>query len=144
MGKRGHSEEGILRVLRVAECGDSVMEICRKHRISQQTFLPLVEEIRGSWVERVAGAAAVTRGEREAEAASGRPEPGSACLAGDRGKKTIKPRARRELAEWAQQVHRMSQRRVAGLIRIERMTLRYEHHRDTSERPCLRHSLELQ
>jgi len=38
MGKRGHSEEVILRVLREAESGDPVVEICRKHGISQQTF----------------------------------------------------------------------------------------------------------
>jgi len=38
MGKRGHSEEEILRVLRGAESGDTVVEICRKHGISQQTF----------------------------------------------------------------------------------------------------------
>ncbi len=38
MGKRGHSEEEILRVLREAESDDTVVEICRKHGISQQTF----------------------------------------------------------------------------------------------------------
>ena len=38
MGKRGHSEEKILRVLREAESGDTVVEICRKHGISQQTL----------------------------------------------------------------------------------------------------------
>jgi putative transposase len=38
MGKRGHSEEEILRVLREAESGDTVVELCRKHGISQQTF----------------------------------------------------------------------------------------------------------
>jgi putative transposase len=38
IGKRGHSEEEILRVLREAESGDTVVEICRKHGISQQTF----------------------------------------------------------------------------------------------------------
>jgi putative transposase len=38
MGKRGHREEEILRVLREAESGDSVVEVCRKHGISQQTF----------------------------------------------------------------------------------------------------------
>jgi len=38
MGKKGHSEEEILRVLRGAESGDTVVEICRKHGISQQTF----------------------------------------------------------------------------------------------------------
>jgi putative transposase len=40
---------------------------------------------------------------------------------------------RRELAEWAQQAHAHSQRRVAKLIPIERMTLRYEAHRDPQE-----------
>lgn len=38
MGKRGHSEEEILQVLREAESGDTVVELCRKHGISQQTF----------------------------------------------------------------------------------------------------------
>jgi len=38
MGKKGHSEQEILRVLREAESGDTVVEICRKHGISQQTF----------------------------------------------------------------------------------------------------------
>jgi putative transposase len=38
MGKRGYSEEEILRVLREADSGDTVVEICRKHGISQQTF----------------------------------------------------------------------------------------------------------
>ena len=38
MGKRGHSEEEILRVLRRRSLGDTVVEICRKHGISQQSF----------------------------------------------------------------------------------------------------------
>ena len=38
MGKRGHSEEEILRVLREAGSGDTVVEGCRKHGISQQSF----------------------------------------------------------------------------------------------------------
>jgi putative transposase len=38
MGKKGHTEEAILRVLREAESGETVVEICRKHGISQQTF----------------------------------------------------------------------------------------------------------
>jgi len=38
MGKKGRSEEEILRVLREADSGDTVVEICRKHGISQQTF----------------------------------------------------------------------------------------------------------
>jgi putative transposase len=38
MAKRGHSEEAILRVLREAESGETIVEVCRKHGISQQTF----------------------------------------------------------------------------------------------------------
>ena len=38
MAKRGHGEEEILRVLREAESGDTVVELCRKHGISQQSF----------------------------------------------------------------------------------------------------------
>jgi putative transposase len=38
MAKRGHSEEEILRVLREAESGETVVEVCRKHGISQQSF----------------------------------------------------------------------------------------------------------
>ena len=38
MGKKGHSEEEILRLLREAEAGETAVEICRKRRTSQQTF----------------------------------------------------------------------------------------------------------
>jgi putative transposase len=38
MAKKGHSEEEILRVLREAESGTAVVEICRQHGISQQSF----------------------------------------------------------------------------------------------------------
>lgn len=45
----------------------------------------------------------------------------------------MKPRARRELAEWTQQVYELSQRHAARLIPVPRMTLRYEHHRERHE-----------
>ena len=48
MGKRGHGEEEILRVLREAESGDTVVEICRKHGISQQTFYLWKKKYAGS------------------------------------------------------------------------------------------------
>jgi hypothetical protein len=41
-------------------------------------------------------------------------------------KTALKPRVRRELAEWAAEVHQLSQRRVAGLIPVNRATLRYD------------------
>ena len=54
MAKRGHSEEAILRVLREAESGETVVEICRKHGISQQMFY--------SWKKQYAGLDAPGRG----------------------------------------------------------------------------------
>ncbi len=36
MARKGHTEEEILRVLRGAESGETVVEVCRKHGISQQ------------------------------------------------------------------------------------------------------------
>jgi putative transposase len=38
MARVGHTEEEILRVMREAESGQTVVEICRKHGISQQSF----------------------------------------------------------------------------------------------------------
>jgi putative transposase len=38
MAKKGHTKGEILQVLREAEFGVPVVEICRKHGISQQSF----------------------------------------------------------------------------------------------------------
>lgn len=38
MAKKDHSEEEILRILREAESGATVVEFCREHGISQQSF----------------------------------------------------------------------------------------------------------
>jgi transposase-like protein len=38
MAKKGHTEEEILRVLREAESGVPVVEVCGKHGINQQSF----------------------------------------------------------------------------------------------------------
>lgn len=65
MGKVGHSEEEIVRVLLEAESGDTVVDVCRKNGISQQTFNLWKKKVRGPGV---AVAAPVARWEREAEA----------------------------------------------------------------------------
>ena len=38
MKKKRHSVEQIMRILRQAECGQAVQEICREHNISEQTY----------------------------------------------------------------------------------------------------------
>jgi transposase-like protein len=47
MGKRGHSEEEILRVLREAESGDTVVEICRKHGLAGKRYISGRRSMRG-------------------------------------------------------------------------------------------------
>jgi hypothetical protein len=65
-------------------------------------LLHLEEEILRLGLERIARAAAAARRERQAQAPGRRPIIGSAHLAGDRAKKPLKPRQRRELVHWTQ------------------------------------------
>ncbi|WP_035353668.1 transposase [Edaphobacter aggregans] len=48
MARKGHTEEEILRVLREAESGGTVVEVCRKHGISQQSFYLWKKKYAGS------------------------------------------------------------------------------------------------
>ena len=94
MAKRGHGEEEILRVLREAESGDTVVEVCRKHGISQQTFYLWKKKYAGLGLsERAAGAAATARGERQTETAGGGSVAEPAHFAGDRRKSSEAPGA---------------------------------------------------
>jgi hypothetical protein len=57
--------------------------------------------------------------------------------------KALRPRARCELAERAQHVHHFSERRAAGLVPLNRATLRYQHNREPQghyECDCARRS----
>ena len=68
MAKRGHTEEEILRVLREAESGTTVVEICRKHGISQQSFYLWKKKYAGLGLQRAARASSAAGGEWQAEA----------------------------------------------------------------------------
>ena len=54
MARKVHTEEEIMRVLREAEAGGTVIEICRKHEISQQSFYLWKKKVCRAWTERVA------------------------------------------------------------------------------------------
>jgi putative transposase len=110
-----------------------VVEVCRKHGISQQSFYLWKKKYSGLGLQEL-------RELRQLRDENAKLKRLVADLSLDRhilqeivAKKTVRPRARRELAEWAQVTHALSQRRVARLIPVERMTLRYTHHRDPQE-----------
>src|SRR5438876_2148236 len=99
-------------------------------RGKRSDVLHLEEEIRRAGFGGIARAAAAAGRERQAEAAGRRSLAGPACTAGDRQKKAVKPRHRRELGRWTQAAFAMSERRVARLLPIQPATLRYRSRRD--------------
>ena len=130
MSKKGHTEEQILRALRQAESGAKGADICREHGVSEATYYVWKKALRRPGAERVTRIAPVARGEQQAEAAGGGSLAGPAHAAGDRTKKAVKPRHRRELGRWTQATFAVSERRVAGLLPIQLATLRYRSRRD--------------
>ena len=130
MSKKGHTEEQILRALRQAESGMKVADICREHGVSEATYYVWKKKYSGLGLEELREAAAIARGEQQAEAAGRGSLAGPAHAAGDRPKKTVKPRHRRELGCWTQAAFAVSERRVARLLPIQLATLRYRSRRD--------------
>jgi len=75
------TEEQIIPILREGEAGIGITELCRRHGITKQNFLPLEGEVRRAERRRGAAAAAVGRREPPAEAPRGRSHTGQ-CSAG--------------------------------------------------------------
>jgi hypothetical protein len=123
MAKKARSEEQILRALHQAESGERVADIRREAWGQRGHVLRLEKEVQRSGAERAARVAAVARGERQAQAPGGGPVAGPAHAAGDRAKKAVRPRQRRELGQWLQAVFTASSRRVSGLMMINRSTM---------------------
>src|SRR5208283_4427733 len=73
---------------------------------------------------------AVARGELQAQASGCGSFAGPAHAAGDRPKKAVRPRHRRELGRWTQPVFALSTRRVSGLMMLNRATMNYQSRRD--------------
>ncbi len=130
MSKRGHTEEQILRALHQAEGGTRVSDLCREHGISEATYYVWKKKYAGLGLSELRELQAAARGEREAQAAGGRSVAGPAHAAGDRPKKAVRPRHRRELGRWTQAAFVVSERRVSRLLPIQLATLRYRSRRD--------------
>jgi putative transposase len=128
MAKKGHSEEKIVRALHQVEVGARVSEICREQGISDAAFYIWKKKYAGLGLSELRELRQL-REENEAQAAGSEPLLGPAHPAGDREKKAVRPRQRRELGLWTQAVFTLSGRRAAGLIEITRVTLRYRSRR---------------
>ena len=138
MPRKGRSNEEIVHALRQVESGEKVTEVCR--RIGVTNLLSLEETVRGLGPAGNPRVAIPATRKHEVEATGRGPDARSSRPSGDRAKKTLKPRARCTLADWAQTTYRLSQRRAARLIPVRIQTLRYRLTRDRQDalRPRLR------
>ena len=118
MPRKGRSNEEIVHALHQVEGGEKVTEVCRRLGVSEQTFYRWKKQFAGLGLSGAARAAVAAPRKQQVETGRRRPDARSPHPAGDRPKKALKPRARCTLAEWAQTVYRLSQRRAARLIPV--------------------------
>jgi putative transposase len=118
MPKKGHTEEQIAAVLRQAEAGEKVSELCRKVGSSEATYYAWKKQYAGLGVSEL-------RELRQLRDENGRLKRLVADLSldrqilqRDRVKKAVKPGLRRKLGRWAQQEYQIGQRRAARLMKV--------------------------
>jgi putative transposase len=71
MKRSRYTEEQIIGILKEQEAGAAVVELCRRHGMSDATFLQMGEQVRGSRGQRGEAAESDRGGEHKAEAAVG-------------------------------------------------------------------------
>ena len=119
-------------ILREAEWGETVVAVCRKHGISQQTFY--------LWKKKYVGLGlSELRELRQLREEDAKPKRLVADMSLDRHvlqeivAKSCEASSATRVGGVGASRPPVSQRRVAGLIPVERGTLRYQHHRDLQE-----------
>lgn len=126
MRKSHFSEEQIIGILRLAEAGQTVAEVCRQHGISEGTYYRWKGQYGGLEVSQL-------RRLRQLEEENRRLKQIVAdCPARYHGaerhrrKKLVTPTARRAAVGHLQQRYEMSQRRACRVIGAHRRTMRYQ------------------
>ncbi len=125
MRKRRFSEEQIVGVLKEAEAGVPVKEVCRRVGRERCHVLSLEGQVRGLGSERGAAAASAGGRERTAEEDRGAAGTGHRCTEGGAVKKVVSPPAKREAVRVACEEGKLSERRAYGLLRVHRGSCRY-------------------
>jgi putative transposase len=130
MTRKRYTEEQIIAVLKDAQAGVSIHDLCRKHGISDATF--------DNWRTKYVGmeASDVKKlHQLEEENRRLKQMVAEQTLKAHR-KKLVTPKVKRAAAQWVVARVGLSQRRVCRLVALDRDTLRYRSHRP--DEPALR------
>ena len=125
MTRKRHTEEPIIAVLKDAQTGTGVQELCRKHSISDATFYKWRAKYAGLEVSDVQRLRQLEDRKPAAETDGGGPSPRHPGVEGDQRKKLVGPKAKGAAAQWGTERFGLSQRRVCRLLARDRQTLRY-------------------
>ena len=117
MKRARFSEEQIITILKEAEGGAKVTELCRWHGISDATFYTWRSKYGGLEVVGDAPAAPARGRESAAEVDRGRSGTGYSGAQGRTGKKRLRPAVKRAMVVEVMTTHDLSQRRACGADR---------------------------
>src|SRR5215472_2771663 len=120
MKKSRFSEQQIAFVLRQAEEGTPIAEVCRKAGISEASFYAWRQEVRGAAAVRDEAAKAARGGEPAAEEAGRRPVTGQGDAAGRDPPKNMRPARKRQMVD--RTVWQVSIRRACQALPVDRST----------------------
>jgi putative transposase len=118
------SEEQIIAVLKEAEAGAKVTELCRRHGISDAAFYTWRKKYGGLEVSEMRRLRQTRRGEPAAEGDHRRPGAGPSRAEGRAGKKRLRPAVKRQMVVDVMTTHELSQRRACVLIVMTRRGFR--------------------
>lgn len=125
MKRSKFSEAQIAFVLKQAEGGTSVGEVCRKAGISEATFYAWRKKYAGLNAVGDAASAPARGGERQAQAAGGGSQSRQGDAAGCRLAEALRPDRRRQLVDDVRSTWQVSIRRACGVLRAERSSYHY-------------------
>ena len=124
MKRKQFSEEQIIDILKEAEAGAVVTDLCRRHGMSSD-LLRLEGQVRRSGGVRCEAAAGARGGERPAQATVGGYDARQRRSEGPAFKKMVTPAAKREAVAHLQTALGMSERRACAVVGAVRKSMRY-------------------
>ena len=136
MTRKCHNEEQIIAVLKDAQAGVSVQDLCRKHGISDATFYKSRTKYAGVEVSDVKKLRQLEEENRRLQQMAAEQALDIQALKALTAKKLVRPKAKRIAATLLVARFGLSQRRVCQLVALDRNTLGYQSRR--SDDPGLR------